>query len=65
MAKLQYALNFSKTMVEVKDTNEIFLYECNKDGEVTAYNLTNEMRKLESEANVNVKISFDNEVDAE
>lgn len=65
MAKKQFGLSYSKCMLEVKDDNSIILIETDKEGNSYYYNFTEEMRKLQNESNINVKVSFDNEMDWE
>lgn len=65
MAKKQFGLSYSKCMLEVKDDNSIILIETDKEGNEYYYNFTEEMRKLQNESNINVKVSFDNEMDWE
>ena len=63
MAKKNFGLSFSKCMLEIKDDNTIILVEHDKEGNEYYFNFTEEMRKLQNESNINVKVTFDNEID--
>ena len=63
MAKKNSGLSFSKCMLEIKDDNTIILVEHDKEGNEYYFNFTEEMRKLQNESNINVKVTFDNEID--
>ena len=42
-----------------------YVTSIDKEGNEYYYNFTEEMRKLQNESNINVKVSFDNEMDWE
>ena len=63
MAKKQFGLSYSKCMISVKEDNQIILIENDREGNEYYFNLTEELKGLQKESNVNIKISFDNELD--
>lgn len=66
MAKKNYGLSFSKCMVDIKKSdNSIWIIETDREGNEFYYNFTEEMKKLQNECNINIKVTFDNEIESE
>ena len=66
MAKKQFGISYTKAMVDVKENdNSIWIIETDREGNEYYFNFTEEMKKLQNESNINIKVSFDNEMDWE
>ena len=62
MASKNYGLNFNLCRCEIGEDNVIWLIESSIEGNLRYYNLTEEMRKIQDEPNINVKVSLLNKL---
>ena len=64
MAKRILSINFRKCMLEIGEDNSIWVIETNREGVSSYYNFTEEIKKIQNEPNINIKVSFDNEIES-
>ena len=63
MAQTSFFTNFSRCKCKVDKDNIIWLTETDYNGRSFRYNFTDVMRKLQSEKDIYVKVSYDNNLE--